>query len=117
MTWTAVKKTKTPSSENENDVATNEITHSLSEKITKFTPTLHSLISAFLKIFLVGFIVYLTWQWFSFMRDTVNFYLYHFNVFEKNPPESVIIATITLGATITGLMVIILKGLFGGKES
>lgn len=77
----------------------------------------NTLVNIGLKVVLSVFISTLIWQWFSFMRDTVDFYLYHFNVLEKNPPESVIIATITLGATITGLMVIILKGLFGGKES
>lgn len=71
--------------------------------------------TTYLKIGLSIFICALIVMWFCFMQSTVNFYLYHYHILEKSAPESVIIATITLGATITGLMVIILKGLFGTK--
>ncbi|EGR0683868.1 hypothetical protein V9J84_003527 [Vibrio cholerae] len=71
--------------------------------------------TTYLKLVLSAFICILILLWFYFMKSTVNFYLYHYHILEKSAPESVIIATITLGATITGLMVIILKGLFGTK--
>ncbi|EJL6763120.1 hypothetical protein BVJ63_18745 [Vibrio cholerae] len=115
MDWKAITKGDLKVATTSDAVERYERETSLSDKIINFTPTLHSLISAFLKVILAGFICFLTYEWFYFMKSTVNFYLYHYHILEKSAPESVIIATITLGATITGLMVIILKGLFGTK--
>ncbi|KMT64951.1 hypothetical protein [Catenovulum maritimum] len=69
-----------------------------------------------LKAGLSVFVSVLILMWFCFMKSTVNYYIYHYHLLEDHVPESVIIATITLGATITGLMVWILKGLFGSKD-
>jgi hypothetical protein len=49
------------------------------------------------------------------MKIVVTDYVWHFHDNITELPSEVIIAVITLGTTITGLMTYILKGLFNPK--
>ena len=65
-----------------------------------------------LKFLLALFIACLISIWFNFMRDIVIDYVGHLHSKGKEVPKEVVIAVITMGTVITGLMAHILKGLF-----
>lgn len=114
MDWRPVKPEVEDTLVDESDIVNAEKEHTRQQWFDK-VKVVDLYADVILKASLSLFIAFLIGYWFYFMKSTVNYYIYHFHLVDKNVPESVIIATMTLGTTVTSLMVIVLKGLFKSK--